>query len=336
MEGTRAQLRVLEAKTNVSPEHQIRGGSPSRGNDITLRLGSVSTPSMKAMVPLAMDELLQNSSSTESAHDPTERDKCPETPKRRPPSKIPLPGTTAKGCPAPKPPTGRPPTNYAMTRSTSGPPSSRSLNKSTSSLLGKSESSLLMKKDSPSLNRPESAQSWRRDTSLNGRTVSSIPVSEKTSPAKPSYSPVPKPKRDSLTTRVRGNLDSLTRVHNAVIQHSTMMMQASQLPQNNNLSKLNGSKKDASPSFLNGGNGGTRVGKGTTTMMGGVSVRRASSVSVGGNHRAISNSNGGLQSGGGGGNNNSNSATNDSHQNGTDDNGKVRNIRSSIWNWLKS
>ncbi|XP_052873241.1 uncharacterized protein LOC128278549 [Anopheles cruzii] len=103
-------------------------------SQLAMRLPSsqVSTPSMKAMTPVAMDDIAQqHSSSTESAQDQAERDssttttggsrqqhqqhqyhnhlqqqqpQCPETPRRRP-SKIPLPGM--KGSSAPKPPSGR-------------------------------------------------------------------------------------------------------------------------------------------------------------------------------------------------------------------------------------
>jgi hypothetical protein len=137
LEGTRAQLRIIESKSSSrseysTPEHHrssttILLNQPSSRDSSTLRLSQtqISTPSMKAMVPLAMDEVLQHSSSTESAQDQTERE-CssarttityPDTPKRRPPSKIPLPGskalsavttmTTTPSPTAPKPPSGK-------------------------------------------------------------------------------------------------------------------------------------------------------------------------------------------------------------------------------------
>lgn len=280
LEGTRAQLRVLESKTmsnklDYSPEHRIMNISTTRLNS-----SQNSHPSMKAMVPLAMDEILQNSSSTESAQDQTERDSkiCPDTPKRRP-SKIPT-----KAYIAPKPPTGR--NTYLHQRSTSGPPSNRSLNKSTSSLYGKSTEPISVRKESPSLNRPESAQSWRRDSSLsNNNRSSSIPVSSKTSPInKLSYSPLPKLKRDTFTSKVR-NMDSLTRIQTTSASAT-------------NLYKTS-SKKDLSASFSTGQN---RDRKPTS-----VPVRRVSSASV----RASE-----LQS-------------------PDQENGKVRNLRSSFWNWLK-
>lgn len=337
LEGTRAQLRVLESKMSFSPEH-IRSPLGCSSSDLlrdsTMRLQqSVSTPSMKAMVPLAMDEVLQNSSSTESAQDQAERDKAfPETPKRRP-SKIPLPGTKTNI--APKPPTGRSSNGggggYGMTRSTSGPPSNRSLNKSTSSLLGKSESSLI-KKECPSLNRPESAQSWRKDSSLNNNNnnnnrSSSIPVSAKTSPAKPSFSPIPKPKRDSLTSKVR-NLDSLSR-----IQTPTPSSPMS----SSNLYK-SASKKDLSSNFTNGSstggnNSNTRSNNNSSNNNSKSSsvtaTRRVSSVSVGGG------GSGGSSSGGRNGINFNNMLSNsDLHQHQqNEDNSKVRNTRSSFWNW---
>ncbi|XP_058063495.1 uncharacterized protein LOC131213470 [Anopheles bellator] len=163
LEGTKAQLRVIESKAAssssksssssaaCSPEHHqhqqhiITVGThamllPSslhhhhhhQMDQLAMRLPSsqVSTPSMKAMTPVAMDDIAQqHSSSTESAQDQAERDssattttgnrqqhqhqyhnhqqqqpQCPETPRRRP-SKIPLPGM--KGSTAPKPPSGR-------------------------------------------------------------------------------------------------------------------------------------------------------------------------------------------------------------------------------------
>lgn len=262
-------------KLDYSPEHRLLNSSTTRLNS-----SQNAHPSMKAMVPLAMDEILQNSSSTESAQDQTERDSkiCPESPKRRP-SKIPT-----KAYIAPKPPTGR--NTYLHQRSTSGPTSNRSFNKSTSSLCGKSSELISVRKESPSLNRPESAQSWKRDLSLNNNyRSSSIPVSSKTSPInKLNYSPLPKLKRDTFTSKVR-NMDSLTR--NQATSVSTT-----------NLYKTY-SKKDLSASFSTGQN---RDRKPTT-----VPGRRISSASV----RA-------------------------SELQGADqENGKVRNLRSSFWNWLK-
>lgn len=213
LEGTKAQLRVLASKSTKSTEYQdMAFGSP-------VIMSQVSTPSMKAMTPLALDELQNNSSSTESAHDNTERDSSVRgTPSKYRPSKIPLPGS--KSYLAPKPPTGR---NFVNSRSPSGPPSNKSLNKSTGSLNSRYDmSTASMQKSnpnastSPNLYRPESAQSLRKDMSLNNanRNSSSIPVSTpkasptRTSPAK--NSPVPKTKRESLTSKVR-HMDSLSR-----------------------------------------------------------------------------------------------------------------------------
>lgn len=83
--------RLLSSSLHLS-------GAPmqiSTANTANLRLlqhsQTICTPSMKAMIPLTMDE---HSSSTESAQDQQEREltinKCPETPKRSKPSKIPL------------------------------------------------------------------------------------------------------------------------------------------------------------------------------------------------------------------------------------------------------
>ncbi|GAB0091961.1 Pyruvate kinase [Sergentomyia squamirostris] len=214
-EGTKAQLRVLESKSTSRLDHSSDTRpafklSPSK--DSLIRQSQISTPSMKAMVPLAMDEVLHHSSSTESAQDQCEQSRMlPETPKKRP-SRIPLAGM--KGIASPKPPTGRSINGNNGKLSPSGPPSNRILNKSTSSLLARSGPSSVKKDNnnsSPSLNRPDSAQSWRKDTSLttNSRS-SSIPISAKStpSPVKPLHSPLPKAKRDTVTAKTR-NLDSL-------------------------------------------------------------------------------------------------------------------------------
>uniref|UniRef100_A0A182T1U7 Uncharacterized protein n=1 Tax=Anopheles maculatus TaxID=74869 RepID=A0A182T1U7_9DIPT len=271
LEGTKAQLRVIESKTSSksvpssavgSPERVIGTASPPPPStmisssstthlhhhqhlaQLALRLQSsqVSTPSMKAMTPVAMDDIVQHqqmNSSTESTQDHPERDSIgggrllhqnplhhyhhhqqqqqqpPETPRRRP-SKIPLPGS--KGSAAPKPPTGR---NFSATPTpttpttpgqrplgggaSSGPPSNRSLTKSTGSLYVKStDPSSFGQQSAPqqqpqqqppqpmarmrdttstssgSLYRADSALSWRtsKDTpSLEKSRSSSIPVS---------------------------------------------------------------------------------------------------------------------------------------------------------------
>ncbi|XP_049282244.1 protein bunched, class 2/F/G isoform isoform X2 [Anopheles funestus] len=277
LEGTKAQLRVIESKTSSKSVPPSTAGSPERvvgtastpppppsastmiGTSnvhlqhhhqhlaqLAMRLQSsqVSTPSMKAMTPVVMDDIAQHqqhSSSTESTQDQPERDSIgiggrllhqtapqqqlhhqqqqqqqpPETPRRRP-SKIPLPGS--KGSAAPKPPTGR---NFSVTPTpttpttsaqrplggggaSSGPPSNRSLTKSTGSLYVKStdassfgqQSSHQQPAHQPpqpmartrdttstssgSLYRADSALSWRtsKDTpSLEKSRSSSIPVS---------------------------------------------------------------------------------------------------------------------------------------------------------------
>ncbi|XP_055625750.1 serine-rich adhesin for platelets isoform X2 [Toxorhynchites rutilus septentrionalis] len=380
LEGTKAQLRVLESKqsgggkSGFSPEHgansaktsptvaagatvvttsaggivshqhrsvstselsqlspvhhhhhyqQQQQHHPQQQRDLALRLQQtqVSTPSMKAMVPLAMDEVLQHSSSTESAQDQAERDsgshnkmQCPETPRRRP-SKIPLPGT--KGYVAPKPPTGR---NFTGSQhysrqdksspSPSGSLSNKSLNKSTGSLYMKSTgpssiTSASRDKKDTSLNRPDSAQSWRRDSSLDKSRSSSIPVSKGSSGggspvAKQSVvniSPQPKAKRDSLTTRVK-NFDSLSRFQTASVSTT-------------NLSKSS-SKKDLSSSFT--------TGQLRDRKQSGNAIRRVSSASVGGRGSSAEQNN----------NNNGSSpaASSDgspaANSNSSSDNGKAR------------
>lgn len=224
--------------------------------DLPLIQTQVSTPSMKAMIPLPMDDIQNHSSSTESAHDHAERDNrtCPDTPKRRP-SKIPLPGT--KGYLAPKPPTGR---NFVNSKSPSGPPSNKSLSKSTSSLIGRSGPSSIQKTlsttkpETPSsLNRPESAQSLRKDTSLGNtsRNGSSIPISSsKVSPSRTNNSPVPKAKRESFTSKVR-HMDSLSRMHTSPSHSNATTTPITPSNSTTSLYKSN-MGKDLSSSFSSG------------------------------------------------------------------------------------
>lgn len=260
-------MRVLESK------HQHKSDYCSSSTQLIQ--SQVSTPSMKAMIPLIMDEQhhYNNSSSTESAHDQTENDhRNAETPRKRPPSKIPLPGT--KGYLAPKPPTGR---NSITTRSSpSGPPSNRSLSKSTGSLVGRTgtgPSSVTKKDDFTSItNRPESAQSIRKDSSLsNSGRSSSIPISSKatTMAIRSNNSPIPKQKRDSLSQRTR-NMDSLSRIQ--VSSSSSSATSTTPTHSTSNLYKTN-SKKDLSSSFSTGQ---SRDKKSAVTP-----TRRLSSTSVG-------------------------------------------------------
>lgn len=234
---------------------------------------------MKAMTPLAMDDLQNHSSSTESAHDHQERDSNSrtgsDTPKRRP-SKIPLAG--AKSYLAPKPPTGR---NFVSPRSPSGPPSNKSLSKSTGSLIGRSGPSSVRKDNPPSLSRPDSAQSMRKESSLgnSSRTSSSsIPVSAsaKSSPTRSNTSPTPpKTRRESLQSRVR-HMDSLSRMHSSPQHFNPMSTSTSTTPTSShtNLYKPN-SKKDLSSSFSIGQHQRDRK-QGVNTP-----VRRVSSANVG-------------------------------------------------------
>jgi hypothetical protein len=244
--------------------------------------------------------------------------------------------------------------NYVAThhRSTSGPPSNRSLTKSQGSLPGKSSGppsvNSTSKKEIPSLTRAD--HSWRnKDTSLERSRSSSIPIasSAKTSPlAKTlppaathhtntvfvtsstqqhiSASPLPKPKRDTLTNKVK-HLDSLSR-----LQQQTLAASTTQLNNNNNY-KFNNTKRDLNLSTNNllstnagvvirsGGVGGGTIGQGGLAAdyknKSTVPIRRGSSASMGRN-----------STGGG-----------DSHQQlqQDGDNGKVRNLKTSIWNWLK-
>lgn len=325
----------------------------------------ISPPSMKAMTPLAMDDALHHSSSTESAQDNAEmmnRAQYPETPKRRP-SKIPLAGQ--KTYVAPKPPTGK--VIQQQVRSSSGPASNRSLSKSTGSLTVRYSGPGSITKQSPSPNRSESAQSWRKDVSLEkSHRTSSIPVSAKgtisatSTPTKLvanhtiNTSPVLRTKRDSLTTRVK-HLDSLSRLQSsqsgasssspatALINSSTSSSLASN---NNNNSKSSSTttattfstKKDlsstsnftnnsSSGSVINAMRSGSNAGERKRTDQPMVPVRRVSSATVA---RLSHNSNQTLT-----GSQDSVGPDTSNGSNGPDA-AKVRGgFRNSLWNWLK-
>uniref|UniRef100_A0A1A9WU60 Uncharacterized protein n=1 Tax=Glossina brevipalpis TaxID=37001 RepID=A0A1A9WU60_9MUSC len=333
LEGTKAQLRVLESRlhsttsnsgaginsylhshqdyeTNRSSASTTLMMSRRDGSDIrspTPLISScgqmpqpittqISTPSMKAMVPLPMDELQHNSSSTESAHDHElqldasnkgiqrdaggvgvlsisvggvssfEKQQQEEQKQQHQqqitalrnqvqalkkfsggttkPSKIPLAGSKAAAYFAGKPPTGRP--------STAGrsPPSANSSTSSNRSPLSRSTGNLLYSKSPNSLKRTDSAQSIRKDNNHNSSsfstntsrssTSSSIPLATTPYGSTPkstisSYntnnnnnspssrvlqnSPLPKPKRESLSTRVK-HMDSLSRAYNNHLQQN--------------------------------------------------------------------------------------------------------------------
>lgn len=290
LEGTKAQLRVLASKSMKTEYSQDVFGLQM--------LNQVSTPSMKAMTQLVLDELQNNSSSTESAHDHTERDSVRGTTSKFRPSKIPLPG--AKSCLAPKPPTGR---IFVNSRSPSGPPSNKSLNKSTNSLNSRSEASYSIQKTTDTtttnLYRPESAQGIRKDLSLNNvnRNSSSIPIStptkvssSRTNTAK--NSPIQKAKRESLTSKVR-HMDSLSRIH-ASPSHSSISITPT-LPQsltrnvNSSISNSNkfNSKKDLSSSFPIGQSRDRKPQQNSSASSG---VRRMSNNSYGSKGIDLSNS----------------------------------------------
>lgn len=307
----------------------------------------ISTPSMKAMIPLVMDDAttLHHSSSTESAQDHAEVQASQETPKQRPPSKIPLPGQ--KGYVAPKPPSGK--------SSASGPPSNRSLSKSTGSLqvvqvqvAGQPTS--ITKNFNPSPNRCESSQSWRskdvsleRQRNVSGSNGSSIPISSNNKTTiKLNTSPVlPRAKRDSLTSRVK-NLDSLSRhmSQSSLNNSSNLPSTTTTITTNSN----NKTKKDLSTSFtinnssLRGG-GNNSVGAGGRNyqqqQQPTVPLRRISSSSV---HRysqpSINNHVNKINT------SSSSNLTASVQQDATDatasDANKVRGgLRANFWNWLK-
>lgn len=330
----------LQQHLHHHQHHRRRTSSPDQygapGTHLmTASASQVSTPSMKAMTPLAMDELNHhNSSSTESAQDQTELDlhhlqNRTDTPRKRP-SKIPLPGS--KGYLAPKPPTGRSPTTPSPASgghrtSPSGPSSNRSLSKSTGSLIAATSSSSrsttgpnsVSRRDlAASLNRPESAQSLRKDSSLSSSRSSSIPVattsptSNKVTPAsRHNNSPLPKPKRDTLTSRVR-QMDSLTRAHggNYTATPPPTPVTPSTSPSPTTYSNKSSTKKESTISSSSFSQGQTRDRKATT-----VSVRRVSSASVGRGAELTS--------------------TAASQAAGDNDNGKVSNFRTRFWNMIK-
>ncbi|XP_037730627.1 serine-rich adhesin for platelets isoform X3 [Drosophila subpulchrella] len=307
LEGTKAQLRLVESRLQASnsttnsylhsSQHDYETNRSSASTTLMLsRRGvsdsvdsastampappvtQISTPSMKAMVPLAMDELQQHSSSTESAHEhenqalrtPTSTNSplsktlinaspCPVgsstpsniaarvmsisvggvspfesgiTPPPRQnafrkfgsaskPSKIPLPGSKAAAYFSGKPPTGRPST---AGRSPPSAHNSSSTSYGSKSSLSRSTGNLqsLRRADTSASNHSLSTNTSRSSTS------SSIPLattpyssgstgnrSQPTAATTPSprvlqNSPLPKLKRDTISSRVR-HLDSLSR-----------------------------------------------------------------------------------------------------------------------------
>lgn len=150
----------------------------------------------------------------------------------------------------------------------------------------------LTKKDTSLTRHDSDAQSWR-GLSFEGKTrSSSIPVSSKTSSSSPASknlieSPVAKPKRDSLTNRVK-NLDSLSRLQS--VGSSPTLYKKKEL--------------SASTTSVTSQNGNNH--RKTTALP----VRRSSNVSVG-------------------------RSSNENDQTADGSSAKVRNIRSSFWNWLK-
>ncbi|XP_064550872.1 serine-rich adhesin for platelets isoform X2 [Drosophila montana] len=327
LEGTKAQLRVLESRLhgssstnsylNSSSQHDYETNRSSASTTLMLsrrgvpdsvdsastsvsaampRSDQISTPSMKAMVPLAMEELQQHSSSTESAHE-HEPERTPndstqsktmvnispsplgsstptaaassssiaarvmsssvggvspfeQTPLRShafrkfnsasKPSKIPLPGSKAAAYFAGKPPTGRPSTAGRSPPSVHNS-SSVSYGSSSKSSLSRSTGNL-----SQSLKRGDSASNHSLSTNTSrSSTSSSIPLattpyssssaggnrSSHTATTTPSprvlqNSPLPKLKRETLSSRVR-HLDSLSRAQQSPEQHQQQLNNSS-------------------------------------------------------------------------------------------------------------
>ncbi|XP_017073034.1 nucleoprotein TPR isoform X2 [Drosophila eugracilis] len=307
LEGTKAQLRLVESRLQAnnsttnsylhSSQHDYETNRSSASTTLMLsRRGvsdsvdsastampaptvtQISTPSMKAMVPLAMDELQQHSSSTESAHEHENQalrtpnnttnsplsktmmntSPCPVgsstpsniaarvmsisvggvspfegmTPPPRQnafrkfgsaskPSKIPLPGSKAAAYFSGKPPTGRPST---AGRSPPSAHNSSSTSYGSKSSLSRSTGNLqsLRRADTSASNHSLSTNTSRSSTSSSiplattpyssGSTGNrSQPLAATTpSPRVLQNSPLPKLKRDTISSRVR-HLDSLSR-----------------------------------------------------------------------------------------------------------------------------
>lgn len=375
-EGTRAQLRVLESKSQRRPDTIARSCSSllNSHEDQVLdeRVSGVSTASMRAMVPLLMtdDVQLQHSSSTESAHDHTEQQRLQSqqlqqpqlsdsTPKKRIPSRIPLPGmATVSAVKAPKPPSGRRMSTTAATTN-SGPPSNRSLSQnnrqiSTSSTSLNNRKELLLS----SLTRPDSAQSWRNSFQtattaspsntgspkeantpspyrMSTSTGSSIPIATSVTTslgstkgailASPVKSKAVKGSRQEQqqqqqpqekNVRGRNLMDSLT--------GQTPSQQLLKSPSNSMSSKLSTHSSSTPITMILNNNKQQQLNLSTTPTGRNVS-HKASAVPV---RRAGSRTS--LSGGLGGG-----TPGLDGDGTATGDNGKVRNLRSSIWNWLK-
>ncbi|XP_034487932.1 serine-rich adhesin for platelets isoform X1 [Drosophila innubila] len=346
LEGTKAQLRVLESRLhtssstnsylNSSSQHDYETNRSSASTTLMLsrrgvpdsvdstsatvtaaastalpRSDQISTPSMKAMVPLAMDELQQHSSSTESAHEhepepqsqsQSQSQSTPndtqsktivnsplgsstptapssgssiaarvmsssyeQTPQRSyafrkfssasKPSKIPLPGSKAAAYFAGKPPTGRastagrsPPSVHNSSSVSYGSKSSTSLSRSTGNL-------------NQSLKRADSASNHSLSTNTSrSSTSSSIPLattpysssnrSSHTTTTTPSprvlqNSPLPKLKRETLSSRVR-HLDSLSRAQ----QSPEQQLQQQQQQLNNSSASRKSSPSSGSSSSI--------------------------------------------------------------------------------------
>lgn len=363
-EGTRAQLRVLESKSHLRSDAATRSCSSlvdsqeeELGSSSSPRLGvnRVANNSMRAMVPLLMtdDVQLQHSSSTESAHDHTEQQRLQQhdsTPKKRILSRIPLPGAAAVSSTVKtptKPPTGRKASAGNIT--SSGPPSS---NKSLNQNRQISSSSTSLNRRETSLTRPDSAHSWRNSyqtplattppakvelpsSSSNNNTPSpyrnssasgsSIPISTtasvnsvgsskghlSTSPVKNSSLKSTRPRQSHETNgnnlRARNLMDSLTGPSQQV-----------KSPGNSMSSKMSSTNSSTTPvTMILNNNSSSNNGKMTLSgnrmvKASAVPVRRASSrTSIGSGDQRLD------QSG------------------EANENGKVRNLRSSIWNWLK-
>lgn len=384
-EGTRAQLRVLESKNRMRPEAVARStssfldsqedgldmdGSSARGEN---RMPVATHASMRAMVPLLMtdDVQLQHSSSTESAHDHTEQQQRLQqsqqpqndstTPKKRIPSRIPLPGSSpatpvTPSLKAPKPPSGRKASagsNIPSAAAYSGPPSNRSMHQIRQISTSNSSLNNNNRKET-SLTRPDSANSWRNSYQTqsplattppskelhatqntpspyrnSSSSVSSIPISTTASvnsvgsSSKLSTSPPVKNSslgnNKSLKSHATGNLRARNLMDSLTGPGQPQQQQSVKSPGNSmssaKLSSTNSSTTPVTMILNNSNNNKSHTQSNPSRMQpkaSAVPVRRTSS------RTSIGSAGGGLTGADDG-----------------SDNGKVRNLRSSIWNWLK-
>ncbi|XP_063705459.1 uncharacterized protein LOC134834651 isoform X2 [Culicoides brevitarsis] len=311
LEGTRAQLRIIESRD----------------------VNQISTPSMKAMTPLVMEDApnLNHSSSTESAQDHGELNTISPISKQRPPSKIPLPGQ--KNNVIIKPPSGK----TSFSRTSSGPSSNRSLNKNVSSLQAVPTQTTTRQLTSTPENvclsskKSEATQSWRsKDVSLERQkysNASSIPVSSSNKIAiKTISSPVlHRAKRDLTSVSKVKPRDSLSRpTPNTSLNTSNNLISLS--PTNIVNDKT---KKEASENIRSVGNSSSFTGRAHPV----IPMRRISNSSA---HRNTHASHSSINVSTSRHNSSTSNNLNPIEKQDSSEVNKVRSgLRANFWNWLK-